>query len=91
VTPDEPVTGVGTIWSFEPSPDGARMLVTADGSGRHQPWLISLDGASARMIEVSGSVQRCVWHPDGERFIALVDPDGREDNQLVLADPATGA
>jgi dipeptidyl aminopeptidase/acylaminoacyl peptidase len=83
------VTGV--VWSFEPSPDGTQMLVTADGGGSHQPWLVPLNGDPARMIKVAGSVQRCVWHPDGRRFIALVDPDGREDNQIVVVDPATGA
>jgi dipeptidyl aminopeptidase/acylaminoacyl peptidase len=81
---------VGRIWSFELSPDGARMLVTADGSGERQPWLVPLDGSPARMVPVAGSVQRCVWHPDGSRFIAVVDPDGREDNQLALVDVVAG-
>jgi dipeptidyl aminopeptidase/acylaminoacyl peptidase len=82
---------VGTITSFEPSPDGSLILITGDGSGRRQPWLLPLDeAASPRMIEVDGSVQRCLWHPDGERIIVLVDPDGRENNQVVLVDPASG-
>jgi len=42
------------------------------------------------MVCVAGSVQRCVWHPDGSRFLAVVDPDGREDNQLALVDVVTG-
>jgi len=81
----------GAVWSFEPSPDGSRMLLTADGSGRRQPWLVPLDGSAAQLIELDGSVQRCVWHPDGQRFIALVDPDGHEDNQLFLVHLGTGA
>jgi dipeptidyl aminopeptidase/acylaminoacyl peptidase len=82
---------LGRISSSELSPDGTTMLVTADGSGRRQPWLVPLDGSPARMISIAGSLQRCVWHPDGSRFIALVDPDGREDNQLALVDMATGS
>lgn len=81
----------GRIRSFDLSPDGTRMLVTGDGSGRLQPWIVPLDGAAPRLIPVAGAVQRCVWTPDGARFIALVDPDGREDNQLAVVDPATGA
>jgi len=80
----------GRIRSFDLSPDGTRMLVTGDGSGRPQPWIVPLDGPAARLIPVDGAVQRCVWLPDGARFVALTDPDGREDNQLVLVDAATG-
>lgn len=80
----------GRIRSFDLSPDGTRMLVTADGSGRPQPWIVPLDGSSPRMVPVAGAVQRCVWTPDGARFVALIDPDGREDNQLAIVDPATG-
>lgn len=81
----------GRIRSFDLSPDGTRMLVTGDGSGRPQPWIVPLDGSEPRLIPVTGAVQRCVWLPDGTRFVALTDPDGREDNQLALVDAATGA
>jgi dipeptidyl aminopeptidase/acylaminoacyl peptidase len=93
----------GRIRSFDLSPDGQRMLVTGDGSGRPQPWLVPLDGAEPRLIRVGQggpgggvppdemAVQRCVWTPDGARFVAVIDPDGREDNQIVLVDVATGA
>jgi dipeptidyl aminopeptidase/acylaminoacyl peptidase len=82
------MSDVGRVWCFEPSPDGRRLLLVA--GERHQPWLMSLDDNTTEPLEIDGSVQRCVWHPDGQRFIALVDPDGREDNQLILVDPATG-
>jgi Tol biopolymer transport system component len=81
----------GRIRSFDLSPDGTRMLMTADGSGRPQPWIVPLDGSQPRLAAIDGAVQRCVWTPDGARFIALVDPDGREDNQVAVVDVATGA
>jgi DNA-binding beta-propeller fold protein YncE len=81
----------GRIRSFDLSPDGTRMLVTADGSGRLQPWIVPLDGSEPRLVTVDGAVQRCVWTPDGAQFIALVDPDGREDNQVAVVDVATGS
>lgn len=81
----------GRIRSFDLSPDGTRMLVTADGSGRPQPWIVPLDGSQPRLVAVDGAAQRCVWTPGGGRFVALVDPDGREDNQVAVVDVATGA
>jgi dipeptidyl aminopeptidase/acylaminoacyl peptidase len=94
----------GAVWSFEPSPDGSLLLLAA--GKQRQPWLLAVgeptgnpadnpaqnptDNPAATMIELDGSVQYCVWHPDGERFFAMVDPDGQENNQIVLVDPATG-
>jgi dipeptidyl aminopeptidase/acylaminoacyl peptidase len=91
VTPAAPIAEVGRTWSFDLSPDGTMLLVVGDGSGRLQPWLVPLDGSPATMIPIEGSAQRCAWTPDGARFVAVIDPDGREDNQLAVVDPATGA
>ena len=79
------------IRTFDLSPDGRRLLVAANGSG----WLLPLDGAPATAIELDGTVLdgtvlRCVWRPDGSRFLAKVDPDGRDDYQLIEVDPASG-
>ena len=76
---------------FDLSPDGRQLLVVADGSGRLQPWLLPLDGAPARLVDMDGDVLRCAWRPDGSRFIAKVDRDGRDEHQLVEVDPANGA
>jgi dipeptidyl aminopeptidase/acylaminoacyl peptidase len=84
------VNPVGRIRSFDLSPDGRTMLVTANGSGRPQPWLVPLDGSAARLVPAEGAVQRCAWAPGGNRFIVLADMDGREDNHLAGLDPGTG-
>jgi dipeptidyl aminopeptidase/acylaminoacyl peptidase len=90
------VNGPGRIRTFDLSPDGRQLLVVADGSGRPQPWLMPLDGspeaahAEAARIDLDGTVLRCTWRPDGSRFLAKVDPDGRDNYQLIEVDPATG-
>jgi acetyl esterase/lipase len=81
----------GRIAMFDLSPDDRQLLVVADGSGRRQPWLIPLDGAPARLVELDGVVLRCAWRPDGSRFVAKVDPDGRDDYQLIEVDPVDGS
>jgi dipeptidyl aminopeptidase/acylaminoacyl peptidase len=82
----------GRIESFDVSPDGGELLVVADGSGRLQPWLMPADGhGTPRLIPVDGVVLRCAWRPDGSRFIATVDLDGREDQQILEIDPADGS
>jgi dipeptidyl aminopeptidase/acylaminoacyl peptidase len=80
----------GRIKMFDLSPDGRQLVAVADGSGRLQPWLIPLDGSAARLIELDGVVLRCAWRPDGSRFIAKVDPDGRDDYQLIEVSLADG-
>jgi acetyl esterase/lipase len=85
------VSKQGRIRTFDLSPDGSRLLVVADGAQRLQPWLMPLDGSGeAARIEIDGAVLRCVWRPDGSRFLAKVDPDGRDDYQLIEVDPASG-
>ncbi|MEU4745004.1 hypothetical protein AB0G02_31730, partial [Actinosynnema sp. NPDC023658] len=74
----------------EPGPDGRTAAYLSDASGRPQPWVLPLDGGPARLVEVPGSVVRCVWRPDGERLLVLTDLDGREDHRLAEVDPATG-
>jgi dipeptidyl aminopeptidase/acylaminoacyl peptidase len=80
----------GRILTFDLSPDGRQLLAAAGRPGRPQPWLIPLDGADATPIELNGIVLRCAWRPDGSRFIAKLDPDGRDDYQLIEVDPASG-
>lgn len=94
---------VGRIRSFDLSPHGRTMLVTATGSGRPQPWLVPLGAPAdrlvpaprpvpaARLVPVEGAVQRCAWDPGGSRFAVLADLNGREDNGLTWVDPDTGA
>ncbi|TDP88888.1 alpha/beta hydrolase family protein [Labedaea rhizosphaerae] len=82
----------GRIGSFDLSPDGRRVVVVGDGSGTPQPWVFPLDNPEAAVrFPVEGAAQRCVWRPDGSRFAVVVDPDGREDNQLYEIEPDTGA
>lgn len=75
----------------EPSPDGTAVVYVSDRSGRPQPWVLPLAGGSARLVEVPGSVRRCLWRPDGARLLVLVDPDGGEDHRLAEVDPDTGS
>ena len=92
--PDLTVPNLGRIASFDLSQDGARLLVLADGadwaSGR-QLWLMRPDGSDATQVDVGGFAERCAWRPDRSRFLVKVDPDGRDETQLVEVDPATGA
>jgi dienelactone hydrolase len=82
----------GRISGFDLSPDGRTVVVIGDGSGTPQPWVFPLDDPdAARRIPVEGAVQRCVWRPDGSRFAVVVDPDGRENNQIFEVEPETGA
>jgi dipeptidyl aminopeptidase/acylaminoacyl peptidase len=88
--PGQAANQLGQIKMFDLSPDGRQLLVVADGPGRRQPWLLPLDGAPARLVELDGVVLRCAWRPDGSRFIAKIDPDGRDEHQLVEVDPVSG-
>jgi len=75
----------------DPSPDGTSVVYVSDRSGRPQPWVLPLDGGQARLIEVPGSVRRCLWRPDNARLLVVVDLDGGEDHRLAEVDPDTGA
>jgi WD40 repeat protein len=72
---------------FDLSPDGHQLLVVSHGSVRLMPLR---DEADPTPVPVDGFVLRCAWRPDASRFIAKVDPDGRNDYQLVEVDPASG-
>ncbi|MGM1061325.1 S9 family peptidase [Saccharothrix sp. Mg75] len=74
----------------EPSPDGEAVAYVSDRSGRPQPWVLPLAGGPARLVEVPGSVGRCLWRPDGERLLVVTDLDGGEDHRLAEVDPVTG-
>ena len=74
----------------DPSPDGTSVAYVGDASGRPQPWVLPLDGGPARLVEVPGSIRRCLWRPDGARLLVVSDPDGGEDHRLAEVDPVTG-
>ena len=81
----------GRLGGFDLSPDGRYVVVVGDGSGTPQPWVFPIDDPdAATQFPVNGAAQRCVWRPDGSRFAVVVDPDGREDNQIYEVEPATG-
>jgi dipeptidyl aminopeptidase/acylaminoacyl peptidase len=75
-----------------PSPDGGQVVVVSDRSGRPQPWVLDLREPSGwRELAVPGSVERCVWRPDGRRVLVQTDIGGYENYALTEVDPATGA
>jgi dipeptidyl aminopeptidase/acylaminoacyl peptidase len=79
---------LGGAW---PSPDGRHLVVVSDRGGRPQPWIVdTAEVAGWRELKVPGSVERCVWRPDGQRILVQTDTSGHEDFVLTEVDPISG-
>ncbi|MFC3132675.1 hypothetical protein ACFOHM_06835 [Microbaculum marinum] len=75
-------------------PDGARVAVDTDGSGRPRPLVVKLDGgrppfqwfANGAPIDTSQRRRDARWQPDGAGFstVSVVDADGRAASVTVF-------
>jgi serine/threonine-protein kinase len=58
------------------SPDGTEFLVAANADAGREIWLHEMPTATQRQLTFDGKAWGMgMWHPDGERFLAYVEPD----------------
>src|SRR5438309_1408771 len=77
----------GSSWS----PDGKRVVVVTNLSGRDNLWLVPSDGGWPQQLTVSDQRQyRPAWSPNGSWIAYQSDYDGNEQWDLFLVSPVNG-
>jgi len=77
----------GSSWS----PDGKRVVVVTNLSGRDNLWLVPSDGGWPQQLTVSDQrQQRPAWSPNGSWIAYESDYDGNEQWDLFMVSPANG-
>jgi len=77
----------GSSWS----PDGKKVVLGSNMSGRHNLWIVPSDGGWPQQLTVSEQrQQRPAWSPDGHWIAFQSDYDGNEQWDLFMVSPQNG-
>lgn len=88
--PLDEIAGLPEFYHPEVSPDGKRVAVYWDGTGRNELHVVDLDAGEMRQVS-DGEVPRSArwpfrWGPDGDRMFFHRDEAGDEQNDLHVID-----
>ena len=77
----------GSSWA----PDGKRVVVVSNMSGRHNLWIVPSDGGWPQQLTESDQRQaNPAWSPDGKWIAYQSDYDGNEQWDLFMVSPQNG-
>jgi len=80
-----------TVGDSSWSPDGKKVVVVTNISGRHNLWVVPAAGGWPQQLTISDQRQRNpTWSPDGQWIAFQSDKDGNEHWDIFVVSPKNG-